>query len=64
MSNYIGITYRRIFGLRIIKWFWKIFNCKREMHLWDEVTSPDNHYLYCDACGKMLFIDDDGKFKF
>jgi len=60
----IGITYPKVFGLWIIRWFWKRINCKRGMHLWDEVEDDLNHFLYCDACGKELFIDDSGKFKF
>jgi hypothetical protein len=38
--------------------WWKKNNCKRGWHLWDEVRSEREHYLYCDACGVQLYIDD------
>ena len=36
---------------------WKKIFCKRGLHLFDEVTSLDEHYLYCDACGLMVGIE-------
>jgi hypothetical protein len=34
---------------------WKELNCKNGKHLFDEVVSLNNHYLFCDACEKMDF---------
>jgi len=48
---YYGYTYPKIFRFKIVQFFWRIFNCKRNMHLFDEVSSDVDHYLYCDACG-------------
>lgn len=50
MDSYIGIKYPRVFGLKLVKWLWRHINCRRGMHLLDEVWSPDAHYLSCDAC--------------
>jgi hypothetical protein len=58
MRKYIGITYPRIFQFRLIQWFWKKINCKRGMHLWDEVASDADHYLYCDACEMHINIQE------
>ena len=55
MGNYLGKSYQ-IEGKR--EWteselkFWKNFNCVDGKHLWDEVLSSSNHYLFCDACEK------------
>jgi len=42
----------------LIQWFWKKINCKRGMHLWDEVASDADHYLYCDACEMHINIQE------
>ena len=52
MSNYRGISY---------PWFpfkklWKMIFCSRDMHLFDEVETADEHCLYCDACGFIVHI--------
>jgi len=31
--------------------------CDSGHHLFDEVVTMDEHYLHCDACGLMVFID-------
>ncbi len=40
---------------------WKKFLCKRHIHLFDEVlgTGTDGweHFLVCDACQLMIYID-------
>lgn len=35
---------------------WKYFMCKRNVHVFAEVLSWDEHYLYCDACGLIVNI--------
>ena len=35
---------------------WKKKYCSKEMHLFDEVWSEGEHYLYCDACGLEVHI--------
>lgn len=55
MDSYLGKSYQ-IEGCR--EWteaeleYWKKRNCGEGKHLWDEVLSTDNHYLFCDACEK------------
>ncbi len=36
---------------------WKVSNCPQNHHLFDEVWSLDDHYLYCDACGMEVHIN-------
>lgn len=61
-SPYMGITYSRILDNRLARWLWKKLMCPRHHHLFDEVWTvksedyPDNHYLYCDACGLYVYI--------
>jgi len=55
--KYYGITYPKMFYSRLAQWLWKKINCKRNMHLFDECSSFDSHYLYCDACGLYVGID-------
>ena len=62
--TYMGLTYPACFRSKAIHWLWKRLNCRRNMHLWDEVWDIDNHYLVCDACGKEVGIDDGWKFVF
>ena len=59
--NYRGITHiisnlpGKLFDIALS--FWKRFLCKRNMHLFDEVWSPEEHTLYCDACGLTVHIE-------
>lgn len=61
--NYWGITYPHVFRFRLIRWVWKKINCKRGMHLFDEVqntsvyiSQEDEHYLTCDACNLIINV--------
>jgi hypothetical protein len=64
VTHYIGITYPHIFRFHWVHWLWKLINCRRGMHLWDEVWSPDNHYLFCDACEKRVGIEDGWRYNY
>ena len=55
MNRYIGYTHL-IPCNKIILLIWKKIFCKRGWHLWDEVSSVDDHYLYCDACETTVNI--------
>ncbi len=55
-NKYTGITYPKVFQYRWILALWKKFMCSKRKHLFDEVWSPMDHYLYCDACGLMVNI--------
>ena len=55
--SYHGITYPRIYQNRFVWRLWEETLCKTGWHLWDEVLSDDSHYLYCDACGKIVHIE-------
>jgi hypothetical protein len=50
MKNYKGYTYPKFLQNKLCWYLWKRIFCKRGWHLWDEVSSLDEHYLYCDAC--------------
>lgn len=53
--TYYGLTH----GLPTWQWFlwlWRKLNCRRRIHLFDEVLSSDDHYLSCDACGLEAHI--------
>lgn len=54
--SYVGITYSRFLQNKLILWLWKKLMCPRHQHLFDEVWSPDDWYLYCDACGLTIDI--------
>ena len=58
MKNYKGYSYPKILQNRLIWWLWKKFQCSKGNHLWDEVISNDEHYLYCDACDELLHLKD------
>ena len=52
MNNWYGITYPVPKFLQT-EWFWdlwKKYMCVYGYHLFDEVASLKNHYLFCDAC--------------
>jgi len=63
--DYFGITYKRKTKKQLRKWRKK--NCKRNIHLFDEVTGTGgdskvkghcwNHYLVCDACQLVVNIE-------
>jgi len=53
-----GLTYPGLLGNRLVWWLWKKIFCPRNIHLFDEVeTFEEGNYLYCDACGLMVFVD-------
>lgn len=56
-NKYMGITYPKIFRGKLSLALWKRFGCTKNKHLFDEVWSPADHYLYCDACGLIVNID-------
>ena len=58
--KYYGITYPSIFRFKIIRYFWRHFLCRRNIHCFDEVLSgarPWCHYLVCDCCQLIIDID-------
>jgi len=57
-----GMTYPKIFTNKLVHFLWKRYLCPQEKHLFDEVESgigggDIEHYLHCDACGLMVYID-------
>ncbi len=54
--SYVGITYPKIFNNKLVHKLWKRFMCRDGKHLFDEVWCPDDHYLYCDACGFVVHV--------
>lgn len=54
-TNYVGITYPKVFQNKFVRWFWKKFMCPRNMHLFDECMSSE-HTLDCDCCDLIVFI--------
>jgi len=57
LNEYRGITYPKILQHKIILKLWKKFMCSHEKHLLDEVSSLEEHYLYCDVCGLEIHIE-------
>lgn len=59
----MNIIYPSILQNRMAWYFWNKTFCKKGFHLFEEVRSSwweyGNHYLYCDACGLEIIIDDD-----
>lgn len=55
--SYHNITYPRFLQKKFIWNLWKKVMCKYGYHLWDEVASDADHYLYCDACEKSLKLE-------
>ena len=53
---YRGYSYWLILDRPFIQWLWYKIFCKKGWHLWDEVYSIDEHYLFCDACGEKVNI--------
>ena len=56
MKKYYGITYFRLFSNKLGYFLFKKFFYKRGIHLFDEVLS-DEHYLHCDACELIVYIE-------
>ena len=56
MNNYRGITYFKFLDNRFFHWLFKKYFCKKNIHLFDECESLDDHSLYCDACGLTVEI--------
>ena len=56
MSKYNGITYFKFLQNRFFRWLFKKYFCKKGIHLLDECLS-DEHYLHCDACGLIIYIE-------
>jgi len=52
--KYYGITYPEKTEKELKVWAKK--NCVQNYHLFDEVLS-DKHYLSCDACGLVVYIE-------
>jgi len=56
MNNYRGITYFNFMDNKFFHWLFKKYFCQRNIHLFDECESLDDHTLYCDACGLTVNI--------
>ena len=56
-TRYRGITYPSRYENTKALRRWKDENCSKGWHLFDEVYSPGDHYLHCDACGLMVCIE-------
>jgi len=54
--KYRGYVYPRCFDNYRMWWVWRKLFCPRGWHLWDEVSTPDESYLFCDACGEEVGI--------
>ncbi len=48
ISSYRGITH--IPGSPLLYKLWKFFFCRKDIHLFDEVESGNEHYLSCSGC--------------
>ncbi len=57
MNNYRGITYFKFLDNRFSHWLFKKYFCGKNIHLFDECESLDDHTLYCDACGLTVNIE-------
>lgn len=56
MMKYRGITYPAILDYDCARAIWKRLFCPTEWHLFDEVETFIDHYLYCDACNLVVEI--------
>jgi len=57
MSNpYYGVTYSKYWCKPKRLKLWRRKNCRKNMHLFDEVWTGRDHYLVCDACGLTVHI--------
>lgn len=58
MKKFFNITYPEFLQSKFVLEQWKKHFCKNGFHLFDEVDSYKHHYLFCDACGLVVDIDD------
>lgn len=49
-----GYSYPSVLDNRLAHFLWRILFCRTGWHLWDEVKSGENHYLFCDACDEVF----------
>jgi len=54
--NYQGLTYPHFLSWKLIFKLWKKIFCRKNIHLFDEVKTLDEHRLSCDACGLSVHI--------
>lgn len=54
--NVTKYTYPKALGNRFAWKLWRKVFCRIGFHLWDEVKSGKDHYLFCDACGEAVEI--------
>jgi len=50
------VTYPKIFQNRFTWAVWRKMFCVNGFHLFDEVWSAADHYLYCDACDLSIDV--------
>lgn len=54
-NTYQGFSYPKIFQNKLMWFIWKKLCCSKNHHLFDEVLNDNKeHYLYCDACEKII----------
>ncbi len=58
MSEYRGITYFKFLDNKFFRYLFKKYFCPKNIHLFDETASLEDHYLSCDACGLEVHITD------
>ena len=58
MAEYLQYTYPSWLQNYLCWWLWEQFGCRHGWHLWDEVKSDNCHYLYCDSCGEIVYLED------
>jgi hypothetical protein len=59
-KEFLGITHLLFWLPENFEWVfrtWKKLFCPSGIHLFDEVWTPDKHYLYCDACDMEIKIE-------
>lgn len=54
--KYHEISYPKFLWFDSVRNIWKRVFCSRGWHLFDEVGSGDEHYLWCDACKLLVKI--------
>ena len=54
--NYHGLTYPHFLSGKLIQKLWKKIFCRKDVHLFDEVKTLEEHRLSCDACGLSVHI--------